>query len=215
MSKCPVLPKSDFKKKVRGSMDYRATEENTVVIVKWNDNSCVNVASNYYSVKPLQQVSRFSQKEKKRIQVDQPNLVSKYNSYMGGVDRCDQNVSLYRVGIRGKKWYFPIIAYCLDIGIQNAWQLHRHFGGKLDQLSFRRTVAEGILEFHQSSSRKKGRPNSMEHQESRLDNRDHYIVSQEKQTRCRVCHKKVQKKCAKCLVALHIDCFPIYHGKYD
>lgn len=28
---------------------------------------------------------------------------------MGGVDRSDQNISLYRISLRGKKWYFPLI----------------------------------------------------------------------------------------------------------
>lgn len=34
--------------------------------------------------------------------VDQPHLIKKYNENIGVVDRCDQNISLYRVSIRGK-----------------------------------------------------------------------------------------------------------------
>jgi hypothetical protein len=43
---------------------------------------------------------------------------------MGGVDRADQNISVYRVSIRGKKWYFSLISHCIDMAEQNAWQLY-------------------------------------------------------------------------------------------
>jgi hypothetical protein len=54
---------------------------------------------------------------------------------MGGVDRCHQNIRLYRTTLRGKKWYLPLIGYCLDLAVQNAWQLYRLHGGKLDHLT--------------------------------------------------------------------------------
>lgn len=61
------------------------------------------MASNVNSVFPTIQVKRFSQKEKKYVMITQPYLIKKYNENMGGVDRADQNISLYRVSIRGKK----------------------------------------------------------------------------------------------------------------
>lgn len=179
--------------------------------MKWHDNNIVSLASNNLPVHPLQEVSRYSQKEKKRITVDQPHNISKYNSYMGGVDRCDQNLSLYRSSIRGKKWYLCIILYCLELAEQNAWQLHRLQGGTMDHLMFRRQITLTLLESNKNS-KKRGRPFILENVESRFDNRDHFIITQEKQTRCRVCHKKVQKKCSKCNVALHIECFVKYHN---
>ncbi|KAF5281727.1 hypothetical protein FQR65_LT14567 [Abscondita terminalis] len=66
----------------------------------------------------------FNQREK-NIQIDQPHLVNLYNQNMGGVDRCDENLSLYRASIRGKKWYFPLITNATDLAVQNAWQINR------------------------------------------------------------------------------------------
>lgn len=60
---------------------------------------------------------------------------------MGGVDRANQNISLYRTVIRGKKWYFPIIMQCIDMAEQNAWLLHKNNDGKLDHLAFRRQIS--------------------------------------------------------------------------
>lgn len=61
----------------------------------------VNVATNNLGITPLHQVSRVS--KKKRIIVEQPHPVHLYNTFMGGVDRCDENISYYRTSIRGKK----------------------------------------------------------------------------------------------------------------
>lgn len=77
---------------------------------------------------------------------------------MSGVDRADQNISLYRIGIRGKKWYFPIIAFLIDVAEQNAWQLYRLDSGKLDHLAFRRRIVTAILESNRRISSSRGRP---------------------------------------------------------
>jgi len=44
---------------------------------------------------------------------------------MGGVDRLDKNIAQYRIGIRSRKWYWPIIAYLLQTAMHNAWILYR------------------------------------------------------------------------------------------
>jgi len=44
---------------------------------------------------------------------------------MGEVDRLDQNIAEYRIEIRSRKWYWPIIAYFLQTTMQNAWTLYR------------------------------------------------------------------------------------------
>lgn len=209
LSHCTLPSKDILKKMPRGTFNYKSTN-NEVLIVKWNDNNIVNVASNNLQVFPTQKVSRLS--KKKKVTVDQPKCIYYYNSFMGGVDRCDENISYYRTSIRGKKWYFCLITYILDLAIQNAWHLYRLQGGTFDQLTFRRQVANSILESNRTS-KKRGRPSLLENVESRFDNNHHYLVRQDKQSRCRQCHKKVQKKCNRCDVALHMECFVLYHNK--
>ena len=93
----------------------------------WNDNSVVTVISNFYGVEPSQSASRWSQKEGKRINIPQPYAIKQYNHTMGGVivNRLDQNVEDYRSGIRSKKWWWPLMLYCLDVTVQQAWHLYR------------------------------------------------------------------------------------------
>lgn len=162
---------------------------------------------------PTLPVKRFSQKEKKNIYVPQPHAIKKYNENMGGVDRADQNISLYRTQIRGKKWYFSLISHCLDMAEQNAWQLYRIGGGKKDHLRFRQSVATSILEtYKKTTKRGPSRQSANLHETSRYDRLDHLVVYQEKQTRCNVCHKNCNFYCQKCSITLHPKhCFVSYH----
>ena len=98
-----------MEKKVRGSYDFKADNEKGMIMTRWNDNNVVTLLSNKYGVEPLGTASRWSKKEGQRVAVSQPNVVKHYNSTMGGVDRLDQNVGLYRCGINSKKWWWPIL----------------------------------------------------------------------------------------------------------
>jgi len=212
-SKCPLQDTKAMKKTERGSYDFRLAKDENIVVCKWNDNSVVSIASNALSVRPTHNVTRYSQKKKKNISVTQPHLVRVYNENMGGVDRCDQNISLYRISVRGKKWYFPLICHCIDLAEQNAWQLHKARKGSLDHLQFRRRVVTALLETNAKSSKGAGRPSQTEHVDSRYDRLDHLVEPQEKQTRCRHCHQKCTTRCSKCNIGLHVKCFIDYHKK--
>lgn len=180
---CKLPHSSKLKKKDRGYFEYISLSNNQMVICKWNYNSVVSIASNNCPVFPTTQVKRFSQKEKKNIYIPQPNIIKKYNENMGGVDRADQNISLYRVSIRGKKWYFPLISHSLDMAEHNAWQLYRSNGGKLDHLGFRRSVTLGILEsYKRDSKRGPSRASASLHDYSRYDGLGHLVIYQDKQT---------------------------------
>ncbi|XP_050497860.1 piggyBac transposable element-derived protein 3-like [Diabrotica virgifera virgifera] len=133
---------------------------------------------------------------------------------MGGVDRCDQNLSLYRISLRSKKWYFPLVAHCIDVALQNAWQLHRQRGGDLDQLRFRRRVATTLLlQNKKKETHSKGHKSSTEGLDIRFDRMDHLVIPQNKQTRCAHCHEKTTTRCSKCDKGLHVKCFLVYHTK--
>lgn len=212
---CPIVSSNEMKKQPRGNFDYASTVDNEIIVCKWHDNSIVNIASNYAMVFPTIQVKRFSKKDKKVILIPQPHIIKMYNENMGGVDRADQNISLYRSSIRGKKWYFPLFSHFVDMAIQNSWRLHKFNGGKLDHLSFRRTIAVGTLEsFKKKSEGRASKIPKEAHSFSKYDGIDHMICYQEKQTRCAFCHKKCNFFCKKCIIALHPkECFQLYHTK--
>jgi len=105
---------------------------------------------------------------------------------MGGVDCMDQNVSQYNISIRGKKWYSYVVSYCIDLAVQNAWQLHKlHTEKPMDLLSFRRHIATYYLQNFNAAptpERKGGKPSNYI---PRYNSAVHYLLPQEKQGRTR------------------------------
>ncbi|KAJ8877527.1 hypothetical protein PR048_021982 [Dryococelus australis] len=91
-----------------------------------------------------------------------------------------------------------------DVTEQIACQLRKISNGELDHLSFRRRIALALLETNQRTQGKKGcRPSSFENVGSRFDRLGHLVISQRKQTRCRMFRKKVSTNFRKFDVALH------------
>lgn len=131
---------------------------------------------------------------------------------MCGVDRSDQNIGLYRTSIGGKKWYFSLICHCLDMAVNNAWQLYKNSVDDYDHLSFRRSIATGLLETNKKEGTRKGsRVSKTYHEKSRYG---HIIKYKAERLRCHVCHKKANFFCIKCDVNLHPKiCFEKYHTK--
>lgn len=212
-SKCPLPTNNEFKKTERGTFLFKSSHPENILVCKWNDNSAVTVASNVDSVEPLHKAKRFSQQQKKYILIDQPSVIKKYNENMGGVDRSDQNIGLYRTSIRGKKWYFPLICHSLDMAAHNAWQLYRQNGGVYDHLTFRRVVARALLETYKKNDKRGPCPTPSTYREtSRFDRMDHIIEYKEIQLTCKICKKKTNFICKKCVVYLHPKtCFAAYH----
>ena len=119
--------------------------EQGIVATAWMDNNVVFMLSNDAGVSSLQQAASYSVAKKTKVAVPQPNVISNYNKNMGGVDLMDNNISNYRIAIRGKIWYMSIIMWLLDVYMNNAWMMGRVHGLGLDNLSFRRACVQTLL----------------------------------------------------------------------
>lgn len=126
LSQCPIESAKSLEKKSRGFFDQRTDNKNSLTVVGWNDNRSVYVASNVLGSQPTAKVSRWCRKTSSRIDVDQPYLIKMYNRHMGGVDRCDQNISAYRISTRSKKWWWALFVWIPDMVLQNCWLLYRY-----------------------------------------------------------------------------------------
>lgn len=210
--KCPLKNISQMKKGARGVIDSAIDTNDDIVCVRWKDNSVVTMLSNEYGVAPIRQAVRYSAKEKKKVDIPQPNMIHCYNKFMGGVDQMDNNIANYRIGFRGKKWYIPILFWMFDVSMNNAWILARKFGKKIDNLEFRRSVVVSIL-------RKYGKPPLATGPKPILvgpaarRHGQHLILSGQTRRRCAHCKNKTTKACERCEVALHDKCFIDFHRK--
>ncbi|XP_046404683.1 piggyBac transposable element-derived protein 3-like [Ischnura elegans] len=130
---CPIIPSNEIRNKQRGFYDQCLSKEDGILLVKWVDNSTVRMATTCHSIQPVAPVRRFSRAEMRNVRIPRPSVISEYNCYMGGMD---ENVSYYRIGIRGKKWWWCIFTWLVDMSLNNAWVLHKKSGKTLSQYSF-------------------------------------------------------------------------------
>lgn len=210
IKKCPVEDNKSMKKAKRGYFDHRFDKNNQILIVKWVDNSICTMASNFDSIEPLSKVRRWSKDQKAVVDVPQPLLYKNYNRGMGGVDLNDQSVNTYRIGIRGKKWWWVLFTHMINLGLTNGWKLSQIASEiKMTQLEFTRYVARSyLLSGRNTASRKPSVPLSVI-----CDSSGHYPKKLEKQLRCAICHSRIRWCCKKCNTTLCIEreCFEVYH----
>lgn len=112
IDKCPLVSAKKLKSQERGSYAIQYDDEiNEVLICRYHDNAIVTVVSNWETVSPVIKAERYSRSLKRKVKIDQPQLLKNYNKYMGGTDRCNQNTAKYRVNVHGKKWYLLAGSY--------------------------------------------------------------------------------------------------------
>ena len=219
-AKCPLQEDKLMKKEGRGEVDFRFDEKEEILFVKWHDNSLFTVGTNHQTVELYASAQRWSKSAKKEITIPQPQLISRYNKFMGGVDHLDWLVQKYRIGIRSKKWYFSLFTNCLDVAIVNAWILHSmSTDSPLPLLQFKSFVAKHCLKLRSESDPKSaGRPKKRSANvvaATRLSPVGHVLERTDggKQRKCAVCKKKVSKQCRRCDVGLHMgECFDSWHS---
>ena len=87
-------------------------EGNGFSVISCNDNGPVIVISNEHSDLPYTSVKRWNTSEKYYICIDRPNCITQTH---GREWICDAHVSVYRIDVRGKKWYLPHYINILDV----------------------------------------------------------------------------------------------------
>ena len=53
-----------------------------ITAVSWNDNKVVNVISTFTGKQPIQQVKLYCHREKRRVNIEQRNIINQYNMSM-------------------------------------------------------------------------------------------------------------------------------------
>lgn len=220
LRKCPLKSTKDMMKENRGSYDYRFDTNEEILIVKWHDNKCVTVGTNFDTVQPLSRVQRWLRDSKTKGYVPQPNVINNYNKYMGGVDHHDWLVGKYSVSIRGKKWYWPLFTRLLDMAIVNSWIIYQMtHDEKLSLLEFRRSVCVPYMKLMCMASAT-GQPRVGLSPppgvgDAKYDGKDHIVQRRQLQRRCqnKPCTSKPRTFCSKCNVTLCVTCFGPYHHK--
>lgn len=165
------------------------------------------------------------------IMVEQPDIIQQYNKRMRGVDLFDNAMNNYRISLRGKKWYWPLITNGLDAAMVNAWKLFcairsykrkiattnrdgsKNEFKKMGQFEFRNIVTDSLLQSEVVAYHRGPKTQDTPAQKRlKLDNVGHNIEKRTKRIRCRHCASQTIYYCAKCKVAVHPKCFSAYHA---
>ncbi|KAL3196099.1 hypothetical protein MRX96_053997 [Rhipicephalus microplus] len=132
-------PKKVINKKPRGYYAEYVTSDDVVVVI-WKDNNDVSVASNFVGIGNEEDVRRWDKTKREHILVKQPEVIAKYNRSMGGVDKMDFLLSLYRTKIRSKKWTLRAIFHFESPAFDGLARMHvtmeRIIGQKLGTKRF-------------------------------------------------------------------------------
>ncbi|XP_047510428.1 piggyBac transposable element-derived protein 3-like [Pieris napi] len=167
--KPPLITDKEGAKKHRGFSDQVTNSSKDVVVLKWMDNKGVILASNFVGVGEQDEARRWNKVSKSYISIPRPELVRLYNNGVGGVDKTDHLISLYRIFIRSKKWTLRMIFHAIDLSLSNSWLEYQADCAMckiperdiLDLLHFRQRVADSLLKMGLPlNNRKRGRPSS-------------------------------------------------------
>ena len=167
---CALKSEQQLKKEGRGAFDCWTDPDAGINIIRWFDNRAVTLSSTYVATEPMCEVRRFDRKAAKQVSVKCPAIVNHYNQHMGGVDKFDMLMALYRCEHKTRKWYRPIFLWTLHLCVVNGWLHYRrdckqlNESVRMDLLEFTTKVATALIMQGKPSGsitpRKRGRPSA-------------------------------------------------------
>ena len=208
-----------------------AFQRGKILAIRWKDKKDVCLMSSIHDT------SMVSLKNKKNEDILKPKIVSDYNLTMGGIDRCDQEISFHpTIRKRQKKYYKKIFLHLLDKVLWNSYLLYKNVVGKrITFLEFRIQVVEELLHKYDdaaSGQKNVGRPPAIDNPACLTER--HFIshipptpAKREPTRQCKVCcskkdknGKKIRKEtrffCSDCGVGLCLEkCFQLYHTRLN
>lgn len=223
-----LLDETELKNKGRGSTSVVSTADN-ITVTRWLDRSLIHIASTCAGQLPEDRATRWKKSDSTLIEITRPFSVALYNRHMEGVDLVDKCLATYAHRRRNKRWYMRIFFHFLDLVCVNAWRLYqkKNPAAKSDLLSFKASIAQGLINAGSMMDRRRGRPSlttppKRRHQvntvhEVRYGIGHHWPRSApiKNAMRCRFerCSRKTRFICITCQIALCPDCFEGFHSR--
>ena len=183
-------------------------ERSRISCVTCNDNGPVTILSNVHADLPYTQVKCWNSSQQNYTKINRPNCITEYNKHMGGVDSLDAHVSVYRIDVRGKKWYWPHYINMIDVLKSAAFKVFKLVNpdAKMDFLAFTCCITTHYLK---ASKLKKQLPPNIIYPRKRLQKGNAVVPANEsKQGQHFV--EKCSQKCGRVCPSRPRTWYPIY-----
>ena len=218
----PMISKKELGRKDRETIVSCQETKTGICITQWLDNGPVAVISNIYGITKGDQVKRWSKKTKSYVYMTRPKCVERYSKHMGGIYQLDSLVAVYRINIRGKKWYWPHFINTIAILKSAVYFVYKKANpdNRVDELAFVRSFVCFYLQRSAAAldrpslvyPRKKSWKGGNDVSEEIRTSFTHFIQKSGTQKRYRVCPKTTRTVCEVCNVGLCLEpCFKQYH----
>lgn len=154
--------------KVKHDCEFYGSFQVGIISTKWIDTKEVCVLSNCH--KPELGIAKRKNKSGDKIEVMCPKMITDYNRYMAGTDRCDQMATMYMYDRKSNKWWKKVTMRLFRIAILNTWIIISELKKKkeplinlLDELALE-MISDSVLHLtpEKQNRRKVGRPTNRE-----------------------------------------------------
>ena len=102
-------------------------ERSGLIICARYDNRRVLTISNCLRKDLICDANRSDRSQRKKI-IKRPASVELYNQFMGGVDKANMYLPLYRSKFRSRKWYHRIVTHFFNLAVVNSYVLYKGLG---------------------------------------------------------------------------------------
>ena len=93
---CLILAEKGMKKQGRDATTDVVGTEQKVVVCSWYDNRRVLTISKFVGITPIDECNCYDRAQKKMLTVGRPASVALHNRFIGGVDKTDMLMALYK-----------------------------------------------------------------------------------------------------------------------
>lgn len=228
-----ILPnRKNLPPQLRAAMnagEIRAFRHDNLMVLNWKDKRLVTVISSCYKGDETVMVNVRGRAEQ---QVRKPQVVTRYNEFMGGVDLCDQYNQYHSFCRRSLKWWKKVFFWLIEVCVTNSFILYKLTRPppvpgqpvvRYTRLKFRKALVSALVPKPADPPRV-GRPSDGPPLQ-RLNNTFHVLELSRTKTDCRVCSDRSRGVrhetlwiCTTCTDRPHLhpgNCYVRYHTVRD
>lgn len=208
-------PKEVSQRKLKRGESIAKFNSSGICVLKWKDRRDVLMISSQHGSDMTSVTNRRGET------VSKPEVIVKYNRYMGGIDHQDQMLAYYSCEHKTIRWYKKLGVHVFQQMLYNSYTLHNIFSTKKSFYDYRLEIIMKLLNTDVEDTARGSIPKHQVHVLQQCSRKNDGTTRKILRRRCRQCwiSKKVRKDtsyfCRDCPEQYGFcikDCFKEYHN---